>query len=1048
MSYRNVARGYSFIEQQPIPALILWLAAFFISPCQAQFTDTLQYNQRHFNDENGLPQNSVKSIAPGEDGFIWLATENGLVRFDGHNFITYNKDNAGFESSRLYYIIPSGRPYAYFAVTASEQVAYIRKGRAALINNATVQQNIYLQGHLQHIYPVDRYAGIGLPNFLRGGISFKSYIIPLDTTSWFSIDSGNVSLFTNNRQQQLASLPGASPWNFFLLDRRLYYYSGRGALLMDTVSHPSGAAFKKMAVTGDVLLNKAWRIRKRPERIYWNTASGQVFFYLNQTLYSVTSLPNGTLHTSCVLNHFNLPVNRVHCVYYDEAQQQLFLGSVTNGLFVFKRKQFIPVQVRKEGQEVYYGQLSFGDDKVITPWGRILSPFYAKKEISKIVNKTTAGTDYYSMARDLSKNIWIKSAKRLFRFDSSASELTGQWHYTDDINQVYADPTGSLWVGFRKRGLYVVPAEKNDPELFLPGIKDISCMHRNGNVLWLGTGSSLYKISIAEHRIDTIKQLKGRFIRSLYAPKPDELWITTHDEGFFLYEAGKLTRFPPDKNNYLATSHCMVEDNRGYFWITTNKGLFQAARQDLEDYAHGRRRDVFYLYYTRENGFNTNEFNGGCMPCAVKLNNGYISLPSLSGLVWFHPDSLQFDLPHKELLIDKLEIDQEQVPLNDTMHLPRDFQQMKLYVATPYYGNENNVRIEYGFKVGNREPEWLRVADNQSILLSALNAGHHQLIIRKCNGFGRDNYSYKTMVFIVAPAYYETWWFAMALLVLVILAIWGYSAVRVQYVRRKNKQLEQSITERTGELEQTLKALQVSEEQLRKQTRIHERLITAMAHDITSPLKYMTDAALNMVKKSGDQAGTEAIRQQAQLLFESGTRIYYFTDNLLQYIKLYARQGIIAMEPVNLYNVVEEKVHIFREIAGKQSTTILNKVPADAQVHSNGRLLGVIIHNIIDNAVKITWKGAIAITTQTEQQELHIIVHDTGPGMPPELVAWCNTDTTGSDQNNGHRDLPENMGMGLLIVKELLVLVNGRMFVDRGAGTAVHIIIRSQKSEV
>jgi signal transduction histidine kinase/ligand-binding sensor domain-containing protein len=1045
MACRYVARVYSYIAQQPISALFLWLTAFFISPCQAQFTDTLQYNQRHFNDENGLPQNSVKSIVPGEGGFIWLATENGLVRFDGYNFITYNKDNIGFESSRLYYIIPSGMPYSYFAVTANEQLAFIQKGKATLVNNTTEQQNIYLQGHLQHISHLDRYTTIGLPNLYKDGISFTSYTIPLDKTTWFDIDSGNVALVANNHPHQLARLPGASPWNFFLLDRRLYYYSRRGALLLDTVLQPSTVAFKKIDVTGDVLQNKAWRTRNKPERIYWNTASRQVFFYINQSLYRVIPRSDGSLHTSCILNQFNLPVNKVACVYFDEAQQQLFLGSVTNGLFVFKRKQFIPVQVRKEGQEVYYAQLAFGNDKVITPWGRILSPFFAKKEISKIVYKATAGVDHYSMARDMSQNIWIKSAQRLFRFDSSASELTGQWYYSDDIHQLYADSTGALWVGFRNRGLYVVPAEKNDPGLFLPAIKNITCMYRNGNILWLGTGAALYRISIAERRMDTISQFNGKYIRSLYVPNPDEVWITTHDEGFFLYKAGHITRFPPDKNNYLATSHCLVEDKRGYFWITTNKGLFQAARQDLMDYANGMRRDVFYLYYTRENGFNTNEFNGGCMPCAVKLNNGYISLPSLSGLVWFHPDSLQFDLPDKELFIDKLEIDQEQVPVKDTIQLPRDFQQLKLYVATPYYGNENNVRIEYGFKVGAREPEWLRVPDNQSILLSALNAGHHQLIIRKCNGFGRDNYSSRTLVFIVAPAYYETWWFAMALLVLVILAIWGYSAIRVQYVRRKNKLLEQSIAERTGELEQTLKALQVSEEQLRKQTRIHERLITAMAHDIKSPLKYMTDAALSMVKRSDSQSGVEEIKKQAQLLFDSGTRIYYFTDNLLQYIKLYARQGIIAMEPVNLYHVVDEKVRIFWEIAGQQSTTLQNQVASDVQVHSNGRLLGVIIHNIIDNAVKVTLNGTITITTKAKQQELHIIVSDTGPGMAEELVAWCNTDTTGSSQHNGHRDLPEYMGMGLLIVKELLVLVNGRLHVDSKpqVGTSVHIIIQN-----
>lgn len=1029
---RIVARVLSLIFHKPLPALLLWLVMFVVPAGRAQVNDSLQYSLRHFNDENGLPQNSVKSIVPGASGFIWLATENGVVRFDGHHFSVYNKDNTGFESSRIYSIIPSGRPGTYFAVTDREQVGEIQNGSITLINNDTIAPNIYLQGHLFSINPVDQYTAIGLPNIFREGIHFRSYNMPLDTATWYSLDSGRIFINQHHQRRELARLRGTSPYNFFLLDSNLYYWSHRrGALLLDSAQ----LTFVTTKVTGDIVQNRAWKTRRRPDKIYWNIASGDVFFYINQSLYKVSSKPDGSLHTRCILNHFNLPVNKVVSVYYDELLQQLFLGSLTNGLFVFKRKLFTPVQLRREGQEVYYAQWPYGNDKVITPWGRILSPFYNGRNYSKLIYKTVGTFDQYSMAMDTAHNLWIKSRQSLYRFDSAGTELSATWKYNDDIDQVYADTAGNVWVGFHVRGLYQVAAGQNDPELFLPGVKNISYMARSGKYLWLGTSHGLYRVQVESRAVDTIGQFKGRYIRSIYITSPGEVWITTYDEGFYLYAGSRLTRFPQDINNYLATAHCIVEDKNGFFWITTNKGLFQASKQDLLDYASGRLQDVYYLYYAKENGFNTNEFNGGCMPCAVTLRNGYVSLPSLSGLVWFNPDSLRIELPDKELYIDHMELDQQLLPLSDTIRLPRDFQQLKLNVTTPYFGNKNNVRIEYALHDGGKWHEWLRVSDNKTILLSGMHAGRHYLSIRKYNGFGKENYTYKTLVLIVAPAYYETWWFPLGLLLLVFLLIWGYSAVRVQYVRKKNKQLEQRIAERTGELEQTLAALQVSEEQLRRQTRIHERLITAMAHDIKSPLKYMTDAAWNLVKRSSEQKGIEDIQLQSRLLFESGTRIFYFTDNLLQYIKLYARQGIITMEPVNLYNVVEEKVRIFRDIAAIQSTEIHNQVALEAMVNSNARLLGVIIHNIIDNAVKVTNKGAITITSVDEPGHHRICIGDTGPGMREEIMDWCNA-------GPAHKDLPESMGMGLMIVKELLVLVNGYMHIERKGGTIVQIILK------
>lgn len=68
------------------------------------------YAITHYTDESGLPQNSIKAIFKGSGGFVWFITENGLVRFDGRNFLVFNKSNMPLASSRFYTIQPDIQP--------------------------------------------------------------------------------------------------------------------------------------------------------------------------------------------------------------------------------------------------------------------------------------------------------------------------------------------------------------------------------------------------------------------------------------------------------------------------------------------------------------------------------------------------------------------------------------------------------------------------------------------------------------------------------------------------------------------------------------------------------------------------------------------------------------------------------------------------------------------------------------------------------------------------------------------------------------------------
>lgn len=996
--------------------------------------DTLQYTRRHYTDENGLPQNSIKFIAPDKNGFVWLATENGLVRFDGQHFRTFNKDNIPISSSRIYTMMPGSGADNLYAATEVKQVIHVRNGEARL-DNSYIRQAAWINipGRDGH-YPV--FPALGLPNLYKDLISFDNYAIPVNNQDFFIATRNAVSFYENKKRLFRVPFPNTDFWRFFNIDSVLYYVGDQ-----EVYSIAGDSVIKKGRLQGDILYNPAFGKRERKLQLYWNLTSKDVFIYLDQSLYVVKRSATGELHTQLLLTGFDLNANKIVSAYYDDRYRRLFLGSLTRGLFVFTRRKFSALKSGLAGSdEVFYAQTAFGRNQVLTADGQVMGISGPTKVLPALRQLDT--NDRYSMLTDATGDIWVKHRDHLYKLAKGGLRLLDEWKFTPLINQLYEGRNGMLWIGTRE-GLYGMNLriQNATPEFFTDRIRNITYIQQEtADVLWLGTTTGLCKLMLSSHKVEMIEGLKGKHVRSLYIPAPNEVWITTAEDGIFLYRNGSLTKFPLDPGHYLNTAHCFLEDDNGYCWITTNKGLFRADKKDLLNYAAKKTTDVYYHYYDKYAGFNTNEFNGGCQPCGVKLPDGYLSFPSMNGLVMFRADQTDPELPDKGIFIDRVEVDGKQMSGRDTFVFSREFDLFKLYVSTPYFGNPYNLRLEFALNRHTEKTVWNKIGSDGSISLASLPSGSYQLQIRKLNGFGNNNYLYKNVVLVIPLAYYETWWFKVCMAVLGLMCIWGYTRFRLQYIRHKNKMLETRIDERTATLQTTLSELQASEEILRKQTHIQERLITAITHDIKSPLRYMMLSAKRLADKTLMKDDPDDVQKNAEMIHEAGYRMYHLTENLLQYIKLSSRDKEVVIEEVNLAMLIGEKVDIFRDIAAAQQTAVLNEVPPDSRIRSNFRLLGIIIHNVLDNAVKVTYDGQIKIYI-VPGNILHIIIEDTGIGMRPDMVDWCNAELTENDQLN---TVPGHSGFGLVIIKELLALVNGKLLVSSSheSGTRITLLFR------
>ncbi|MBE9461423.1 sensor histidine kinase [Dyadobacter subterraneus] len=454
--------------------------------------------------------------------------------------------------------------------------------------------------------------------------------------------------------------------------------------------------------------------------------------------------------------------------------------------------------------------------------------------------------------------------------------------------------------------------------------------------------------------------------------------------------------------------------------------------------------ELFYVYHTKEEGFKTNEFNG-CDHCGVRLANGNILLPSLNGLVGFRPGDIMEDRADGNIILDKAEVNRKTIiPSHDTLYFPMDPGQTKLHFSTAYFGNNYNLKLSYVLVKESRlaaPPDWIPMDKDLDIEFSSLNSGNYTLIIRKLNGFGINNYTIKKIYFIVPLKWYQTIWAEILLLFILIGLVYLYNWYSVRVVKRENIKLEELVSRRTSRLNQTLTDLEESKNEMSRQVHMLSRLLTSMTHDIQSPLNYIRLTSGN-IPKMIQKAQYEDVAMLGEMIADSSGRMSNLLKGLLDYIKAHVFQNSLHYEAINLQLLVDEKFEIFKNMITENGSDFKNEISSNTVVYCDYQMLGIMIHNLIDNAAKFTRKGTIRIYFNASgENEGELVISNTTVGVPTEIQEMINTPETESIH------LPMQVGqtrtsLGLLIVKEIAALVGVGLRVTQTDVTSFHLLFK------
>ncbi|OZI08814.1 hypothetical protein BWI93_07205 [Siphonobacter sp. BAB-5385] len=996
----------------------------------------------HYTDDNGLPQNSVKSIARDAEGFLWMTTEAGVVRFDGQQFYTsFHTRSQRFKS--LYPDLASDGK-SLFAINAKSEFIKIENGK-------TYAKQTYYRPHLKPqlaSFPLS--ISTGLPDNYFMLDTVRKYLIPMKNGNFFLCTHTSLDAYVHWKKAYSLKKQFKDFKHVFRLGTSLFEFQPEGKTLLVSEEQP-----RIFPLTGDILHNSAYRTQKQAIQLYWNNAADQAFLYLNGCLYELSKTTNA-LKTQLILKDFDFSLINISSLYYDSAHKRVFLGSLSQGLYVCTRMDFQTLHVKEGGQRnVFYAQSLFQDSSVVTSKGVAMRTNGRSTVIRQLTALAQSQSDRYMMAQDHHQNIWTTYENKLYKFNATGDRLLKQWQLPGHISCIYQGKTGPLWIGVDGHGVFQLEQQQEVPQLYLnmPNVRVSYFLHEKTDKLWVGTYAGLFNVDLPSRKVNWVPAFKDIYVRSLHCSKAREVWVSTAENGIYLIQERKVTNLPLGPRQHLAQAHCIMEDYKGYLWITTNKGLFQAAKQDLLDFAQGQTNgEIYYHHYTKEHGFRINEFNGGCEPCGLRVQDRFFSLPTLNGLVWFEPEKIQPELPKRQILIDRISRDgTTQFLASDTITLPPNHTPLTVHVTTPYFGNANNLRLAYAFTDNHEQPQtWNTLhGGDKTFQINHLSPGTYKLSVKLINGFGRDNYSVCHLTVIIQKPWYLQIGFWIGLGIASILFIYGIIEFRSSYLKRKNRNLEAVISERTSEIKQMLALVQNSQQELLWRKFIQDHIIAAISHDVKAPLRYVVD--LNqLVYQHFQKEGTSAtMLEMTKGIYDSTYRIQQLINNLLEYVKPQMKQsGSVSLQAVNLRDLLTNKISFFQDSARRNGTVVVNQVKNKVSVTSNPELLAIIIHNLLDNAIRSTKNGHVTLKALEMESEIHLSIRDTGPGMPLELVKWFNQPQSRSLEEAG-KALPSQLGLGLIIIKDLSQLLKIRLVVvsKEKVGTEVLLMFRKQAVE-
>ena len=993
----------------------LFLLFLFVSVLKSVKAQ-LKYNFERINTETGLPTNAIKGLQFDETTrFLWVATESGIVRYNGHGFQSFgDNDKTSVLNGRIVFFdkTTNGK---LFGKLIDERV-FIIKDNYAVIENSIPKMDDE-NSYLDYKY-----------SFKKTPINHQVFPIQLRDIKvgenvYVKYEYALYKYFNN----QLITVKDSIEFdNEFTINNKLFIVKKNGIIYNAAIDNNNNITLTQLLESYKLTKTDAKSIFGKI-KIFQNNAKAPVYLVSGEKIFLVT-LDNNKLQLSLITDQ--LPKNEfIKYIQIDNITNTIFIGTDNRGLLVGRPQYFnriLPNNAIEGVSTSAYAQLQLNNGNIQINTGQIFGKsninssnvFYRPSETNTFISKDSF--------------LYMSNSDGLVEFDLRKNRIN------NIANEINVSRNSLIQIGdfiysFNEKGVaikktkweYVLKLNNMPFNFIVYNLKQI-----NDNEILAATTHGLYKYNIKQNTFTLFYNDKDNSnFRAIYNLNGYYL-IGTYGGGVYMYYKDAIKKVPLDQNRYLNYTHCFIQDSKGNVWASTNKGLFMSPAQSLIDFWNKGPGNIKFKYFGKNEGIDQLEMNGGCNPCAIKLSNGNFSFPGIDGLIQFNPDSLPEMNIQPKVYIDKLLVDGRLINFDVfNNEFSSGVKNLEVQLGISGMLSQENIMLEYKFD----NDQWVRLnVKNPIIKYSNPAYGNHTFSIRLRNPIN-DKWEQVQYPFAIKYPWTLNPYMYIVYLLLIVGMVLLYIRFKTIIYQQRQKILEKEVDAKTASLNSI-------NETLLKRNQAKDHVIAIMNHDILTPLKYLHITAKNIAETTMDEKVKSSINQIAR----TSKDLEYLTSNMLNWVKFDNIESLPQKQSVDIFSLVNDLVDFVSPFKQNESLKIINLLPEDLIIQSWPDSLRVLLYNIIVNSINNTSQGQIIIGYSTLNNGYKIYVSDTGVGMNQSMIEYLLKGKSKDEVEQIPRYKKGN-GVGFQIIRNIVQLMNAKFEIEskEAVGTTVYLIFEN-----